>query len=428
MSVSLLAVASCSNDGMTVQDGGNVEFGGAVKKTSAPSSKAGDYNENDFDPINNSSSEFGSITLCRSVDGLQDVYSVYEAEDGVAGRLACASGQVPLIWAGTGTAHTFYAWTTPSVGTSGTVTGGVEMDGTVLNRGKVTFGILKDTDLEKFIVAEEGPLSYESNGSYVRLLFYRPVAKIRLDQLVHIDARGSRTHVEKCTVTFPNLPKTAVFDAKKTRVEGGNYGDVWLDSGDAGYEEAEKGVTWDWDSTTGSDADYDLYVQPFVFGTDDGVVDGSQPDETQPGYFIITAVIDGVEKTYYATLAGMVDIKELQAGQFMRMDLSVQDGAGGGIGCEIVDWNTEEESSVSHRRPGLYSQEDADALLDVLTADPVDLDALNRFCREENGVMVIHLYTDVDWSSLTEELVLPEGYAIDSQGYEIVFGEGGAIA
>ena len=127
-------------------------------------------------------------------------------------------------------------------------------------------------------------------------------------------------------------------------------------------------------------ADSELFLHPFEFGTDPGAADGDQPDETQPGYFIVTAEIEGVEKTYFASLAGMIDVTGLQAGQFMKMQLSVQDGAAGGIGCQIVDWNTATDTDVIHRRPGVYSAGDAALLLQILSSEPVDLTALDRFC------------------------------------------------
>lgn len=418
-----VSAVSCSRDGASsVPDGdSDVVFGGAVRKT-GPATKAGDFNEDDFIMINSSSSAvFGDISICSHVDGSEDVISVYEAADGVEGRLAVKSGSQPLIWNGLDAGHTFYAWTFPS-GESG----GVDMSDTDLTQGTVTFGTGRDTGLEQFIVAEEGPVSYQDNGSYVRLLFYRPVAKIRLESLTHIDANGSRTQIEQCSILFPNLPRTSVFDAMKERVDGGNYGDVWLVSGDTGYVEPENGLLWKWDVTSGNSvADSELFLHPFEFGTDPGAADGDQPDETQPGYFIVTAEIDGVEKTYFASLAGMIDVTELQAGQFMRMQLSVQDGAAGGIGCQIVDWNTETETDVIHRRPGVYSAEDAASLLQILSSDPVDLDALDRFCTGGN---VIHLYTEVDWSSVTGTLTIPDGYTLDAQGYAVILGSGGSLA
>ena len=67
----------------------------------------------------------------------------------------------------------------------------------------------------------------------------------------------------------------------------------------------------------------------------------------------------------------------------------------------------------------------AASLLQILSSDPVDLDALDRFCTGGN---VIHLYTEVDWSSVTGTLTIPDGYTLDAQGYAVILGNGGSLA
>lgn len=400
--------------------GEEISFAGAVN---AGALRAGSgFDEDDFVMINSSSdAEFGDIAVCKSVDGVMDAVSVYSAADGVEGRLEYSSGDGQLVWSGHDAGHTFHAWTFPS-GDGG----GVTMSADNRTAGKAVFGIQKDTGLEQFIVAVEGPVTYADNGNYVRLLFYRPVAKIQLTGLSHIDAMGSITQVEQCTVTFPNLYSSAVFDARRERSMDGDEADVWLREGETGYEAPEKGLVWHWDARDGTDPrDYMLYVCPFEFGQDDGVAEGDQPDELQPGYFTVTAEIGGVTKTYFASLAGLADVDRLDAGQFMKMQLSVQDGAYGGVGCTIVDWNTGQEDNVIHRRPGIYSQEDAMALLDILRTEPVDEDALAEYCDDSR---TIRLYSHVDWSSLVGELVVPDGYCIDAQGYRIILSAGGTLS
>ncbi|HIW65987.1 MAG TPA: fimbrillin family protein [Candidatus Alistipes intestinipullorum] len=414
-------LASCDgpNDMSRATDNGRVQFQGLVKNSQLTRS---DFNEKDFVLINSSSDAmFGEIGICRSVASTADTYAIYQSADGMEGRLSAISS--PLIWNSNNSEHIFYAWTFPSVADA-SVTGGVEMDNDASTQGKVTFGIQKDTHLEQFIVAKEGPLTYEENGLYVKLLFYRPVAKIQLESLTHISANGSQTPVEKCRIEFPNLYRAARFDAKKERPESENQGNVWLQPGDTGYEEPQKGVVWNWDISDHNAllGDYVLYVHPFAFGTDEA--DGSQPDETQPGYFTITANIDGTEKVYFASLAGMIDIKELQAGQYMKLQVSIQDGGFGGVGCQIIDWNTEPEQSSAHHQPGIYSQEDAEALLQILQSEPLDTEALGRYCRNGN---TIHLYTSIDWSSLNGPLTIPDGYTLNGQGYSIILGDGGSL-
>lgn len=424
-------LSSCSRqeEPQYAPDGDEVLFQGLVKNSNMISRS--DFNEKDFVLINNSTdAHFGDIRICSSPFGAADVIAEYKPADAWQGRLEVNKEKSePLTWSkDANTEYTFYAWTYPS-GPEGS-DGGVTMDNDDPMRGTVTFGTQKDTHLESFIVAKEGPLTYADNGSYVKLLFYRPVAKIQIDSITHFDANGSQTPIKKCKIDFPNLYSTARFDAKKKVRTDDNPGDVWLQSGEDGCQ-YPKDLSWNWDiSAAGAKAsDYVLYVHPFFFGSDEA--DGGQPDPTQPGYFKITATIKDTEnkdtkKVYFASLAGLKNIRELKAGQFMKMQIAVQDGGGGGLGCQIVDWNTKGEQNVSHRRAGIYTQGDADNLLKILQTSPLDTGALNNYCRDGK----IYLYTSVDWSKVTGStgsLTIPEGYTLCKQGYSVTLGEGGQL-
>lgn len=412
-------LSSCSRqeEPQYAPDGDEVLFQGLVKNSNMISRS--DFNEKDFVLINSSTdAQFGDIRICSSTSEASseasDVIAEYEPADAWQGRLSALN--TPLKWSkGTNAEYTFYACTYPS-GPEGS-DGGVTMDANNPMQGTVTFGTQKETDLEHFIVAKEGPLTYAENGSYVKLLFYRPVAKIQIDSITHFDAAGSQTPIKKCKIDFPNLYRTARFNAaKKDRTD---VKDVWLQPG----EDPQLDLSWEWDvSAAGAKAsDYVLYVHPFSFGSDEA--DGGQPDPTQPGYFRITATIKDTEKVYFASLAGLKDIRELKAGQFMKMQIAVQDGGGGGLGCQIVDWNTKGEQNVSHRRAGIYTQKDADNLLKILQASSLDEGALNNYCRDGK----IYLYTSVNWSKVTGSLTIPEGYTLCKQGYSVTLGEGGKL-
>lgn len=418
-------LSSCSRqeEPQYAPDGDEVLFQGLVKNSNMISRS--DFNEKDFVLINSSTdAQFGDIRICSSTSEASseasDVIAEYEPADAWQGRLSALN--TPLKWSkGTNAEYTFYACTYPS-GPEGS-DGGVTMDANNSMQGWVTFGTQKETDLESFIVAKEGPLTYAKNGSYVKLLFYRPVAKIQIDSITHFDANGSQTPIKQCKIDFPNLYRTARFDAKKKWTD---VKDVWLQSGEDGYQTPLLDLSWEWDiSAAGAKAsDYVLYVHPFSFGSDDA--DGGQPDPTQPGYFRITAVVgsNNTEKVYFASLAGLKDITELKAGQFMKMQIAVQDGGGGGLGCQIVDWNTKGEQTVSHRRAGIYTQKDADNLLNILQTSPLDTDALDNYCRDGKN---IYLYTSVDWSSVTGSLKIPDGYTLCKQGYSVTLGAGGQL-
>lgn len=420
-------LSSCSRqeEPQYAPDGDEVLFQGLVKNSNMISRS--DFNEKDFVLINSSTdAQFGDIRICSSTSEASseasDVIAEYEPADAWQGRLSALN--TPLKWSkGTNAEYTFYACTYPS-GPEGS-DGGVTMDANNSMQGWVTFGTQKETDLESFIVAKEGPLTYAKNGSYVKLLFYRPVAKIQIESVTHFDAAGSQTPIKQCKIDFPNLYRTARFNAKKKWTD---VKDVWLQLGEDGYQTPLLGLSWEWDiSVEDAASDYVLYVHPFSFVSDEadgGQVDGGQPDPTQPGYFRITATIDGAEKVYFASLAGLKNITELKAGQFMKMQIAVQDGGGGGLGCQIVDWNTKGEQTVSHRRAGIYTQKDADNLLNILQTSPLDTDALDNYCRDGKN---IYLYTSVDWSSVIGSLKIPDGYTLCKQGYSVTLGAGGQL-
>ena len=423
-------LSSCSRqeEPQYAPDGDEVLFQGLVKNSNMVS-RSSDFNEEDFVLINSSTdAHFGDIRICSNASGTDEI-AEYEPADGWQGRLSAEDPANPLTWSkGTTTEYTFYACTYPS-GPEGS-DGGVTMDNDNSMQGTVRFGIQKETDLEHFIVAKEDSLTYAENGSYVKLLFYRPVAKIQIESVTHFDANGSQTPIKKCKIDFPNLYSTARFDAKDWTDD--NPGDVWSSTNGTG-------LSWNWD-ISGEDvnvSDYVLYVHPFSFVSeeadggqaDGGQADGGQPDPTQPGYFKITATIKDTEnkdttKVYFASLAGLKDITELKAGQFMKMQIAVQDGGGGGLGCQIVDWNTKGEQTVSHRRAGIYTQKDADNLLNILQTSPLDTGALNNYCRDGKN---IYLYTSVDWSSVTDPLTIPDGYTLCKQGYSVTLGAGGKL-
>lgn len=410
------------------QNGNEVLFQGMVSVGDlvSRSSSEPDY-DNDYVLINSSTdAKFGDIKICKSVDNYNDVFSDYVADDGVQGRLANKGGS-PLKWTNQDSEHTFYAWTYPSVTAENTFEGGVQMDAVNPTCGTVTFGTKGDTGLETFIVAKEGPVQFSKQGSYVKLLFHRPIAKILLESVTHIDTDKNETQVDECTITFPNLYKSAEFDVKKNT---GTGEDIWTTSYPSNTD-TNLGIAWNWskiekdnDGSIINDDQSVLYVLPFEFGTQEDV--DSQPDHTQLGYFTVEATIDNVKKLYFGSLAGLKDIQELKAGQYMKLQIGIQDGGGIGLGCKIVDWSTENEQYVSHHRAGIYTQEDAETLLDILQGNPVDTDALDLYCKD--GGKTIYLYTSIDWSKLTENLTIPDGYTLDGQGYSIKLGNEGSLS
>lgn len=364
-------------------------------------------------PINSTDNSYGDIYIRQQIDEETPTIQVYTASSGQQGELETKGEGDPLKWTSVTAEHTFYAWTQPNGPNEENFIGGVKMDEpenveTYSTTGTVTFGTQGNTDLEHFIVAKTGPLSYDENNQYVGLHFYRPVAKIKLNSVTHVRSDQSYEDIGECTITFPNLPTTAKFNAIFT---------TYTDNKEK-YPEVltgittEKGITWPWKK--GDDA-YMLYVPPFEFSDED-----ITNDYDQPGYFIVQTG----NTTYTGTLANVNSPTELKGGDYMQLDLQVADGSVTGIYSNIKEWNTEGNEDVpQHRVPGIYTQADAEALLEGLQSAPVKIPLYLIDIDEGNNTKTIRFFTHVDWSGATEDITIPEGYILDGQGYKLTLPE-----
>lgn len=364
-------------------------------------------------PINSTDNSYGDIYIRQQIDEETPTIQVYTASSGQQGELETKGEGDPLKWTSVTAEHTFYAWTQPNVPNEENFIGGVKMDEpenveTYSTTGTVTFGTQGNTDLEHFIVAKTGPLSYDENNQYVGLHFYRPVAKIKLNSVTHVRSDQSYEDIGECTITFPNLPTTAKFNAIFTTYTDNKekYPEVLTGS------TTEKGITWPWKK--GDDA-YMLYVPPFEFSDED-----ITNDYEQPGYFIVQTG----NTTYTGTLANVNSPTELKGGDYMQLDLQVADGSVTGIYSNIKEWNTEGNEDVpQHRIPGIYTQEDAEALLNALL-NYTDIPAY-LIDGEEGETQTIRFFTHVDWESLLKEeevesITIPQKYILDGQGYNLI--------
>lgn len=358
--------------------------------------------------INSNDNNYGEIYIWQQIDEGTPIISTYQASSGIQGQLETTSEGEKLKWQSAEATHNFYAWTLPD---------GVKMTGNALTTATVTFGTQnteensseEKRDLEHFIVAHEGPVIYKEVGQYVELHFYRPVAKITLTDVIHIRSDQSYENFENCTVTFPNLPATAQFNAIFDTGENYNekYPAVLTTT-----KENNNGITWHWKRMGSNNT---IYLPPFVFK------DSEETDYyKQPGYFIVEA--DG--NKYSGTLAEIQSPTELKGGECMSMSLQVADGSVTGIYSYIVNWNTEAYQTVpQHRVPGIYTQEDAEALLEALQSEEENIpDYLVD--EDDKGNKTIRFFTHVDWSNATSDITIPKGYTLDGQGYYLVLPEG----
>ena len=376
-----------------------ITFIGSVESNAVLSTRASDIMGSDNNTYNEE-----DIYIWQQVGNYTPTMKTYKVAGGKQGRLETTSGE-ELKWESVDAIHEFYAWTAPNKKNESNVTGGVNMNTNDSYTGTVTFGTQEKTGLETFIVAHEGPISYKEWGQYVSLHFYHPVAKISVNSITHIAADGSTNPINNCTITFPNLASSATFTATGYEVTEEKYPPVLTAT-------ETKGITWEWEQDGGND--YALYVFPFKFNSENKTAEYYE----QPSFFIITTN----SGTYNGSLTMVNNPTELRAGDHLTMNLTVRDGEVSGMYSYITDWNTEEKGTVpQHRVPGIYTQEDAKALLNALLND-TDIPAY-LIDGEEGETQTIRFFTHVDWSGATEDITIPEGYILDGQGYKLTLPE-----
>lgn len=444
-------MAACSKDELPndIPDaaGSEVLFTGAIKKQSEvlATTRTNDIPDpDDYIVLNENNMEFGTFYIWMDVEEMSSYFQQYDIVSGEQGSLGVIVGEgekeedIRLNWQDKTSKHTFYAWTQPHVqkDETSTITGGVNMQipefGTKENSsekpsGTVTFGTNGETNLEQFIITKKGPISYNTWGQDVALYFERPISKIVLDKVIHIDATGAiDKDIINCSIVFPNMYKKAKFDPF-------SFGD---DSKSPlnGDDTNGKGIEWNWEKN--NNKSNSLYVLPFKFGDDDGGDDGNDNSiQNDFGYFIVTLN----DKNYAGSLNSLIidesdTPKELKAGECLKLYLTINDGGGVGIGYQIIDWNTEENEDIyEHRIPGIYNKEDADRLLKALNEEdgytfPNDVQDLIVKTSDNPEAYKINLFTHINWSSVENEIKIPDNYTLKGNGFNVTLGEGGRIS
>lgn len=436
---------ACSENDLVDQDYDSahdkVHFYGAVKKQSSiqVTSRA-TPDPNLYITLNETTEDFGIFYIWQKVvdnNETEQIFQQYKETNGTQGNLEINGSGTPLNWHNKTSEHTFYAWTQPCVDgkggvqisavkfpTFGTQTGDIEEIS-----GTVTYGTNEDTELEKFIVAQKGPISYNEWGQDVALYFERPIAKITLKGVTYITASGAEhPNIETCTILFPNMFNTAVFKPLNWTNGVQNVLQT-VDKAD------NKGITWEWyiekeytDESNKHDA-HSLYVHPFKFGNENEKVSAGNNVNIHddPGFFIVKLEVENQVKSYTGTLNSLSTIRELKAGEHMQLYLTVTDGGGVGVGYEIVDWTDKPSQTLpQYRIPGVYNEEDAQRLLEALTStDPNALDEIKDLLVLTSGEGVtpktydINLFTHVDWSQVITNITIPTNYTLKGNGYNV---------
>lgn len=379
--------------------------------------------------------KFGTFYILQTKEDIDGElhWGRYIVNDGKEGQLTLKDGteDEKLIWEDGTTNYLFRSISVPP---------GIDSDnpGVVFNlnemTGTVTFGDYT-TGLEYFMGVTVGPQSL-ANGQVLSMTYKRQVCKVVFWAFYyeHADGTIDKDIVTECQICFPNLPVSATFDMKHFHKQQSKYNANEPIQGGCDYvtldfKDRPKApqITWRKNDPDASEKSSDIfhafYLPPFKFwdGKD------SKP-ENQSGFFVVT--YNG--KTYTGNINGYQEnnttheeeLKKLElfASDFCRLTITLKDGSlvGGGGGSAIAEWNVEDEKDVSHHRvPGIYSQEDADKLLDAL----INKTPIPEVFFDDD---IIRLFTNIDWSSV-EGITIPDGYTLDGQGYNIKMSESGTI-
>lgn len=432
-------MAACSKDELPndIPDaaGSEVLFTGAIKKQSEvlATTRTNDMPDpDDYIVLNENNKEFGTFYIWMDVEEKSSHFQQYGIVSGEKGSLGVIVGdgeeeeKIRLNWQDKTSMHTFYAWTQPHVQEDGTSTikGGVDMEipkfGTKENSsekpsGTVTFGTNGETNLEQFIITKKGPISYNTWGQDVALYFERPISKIVLDMVIHIDANGViNKDINNCSIVFPNMYSEATFKP----FDFDDDSNFPLNGDDANG----KGIEWNWEKD--NKESNSLYVLPFKFGDDD-----DNKIQNDLGYFIVT--LKG--KNYAGSLNSIIideksdAQKELKAGECLKLVLTINDGGGVGAGYMITDWHTESNEGIyEHRIPGVYNDKDAKRLLEALTTTdaskkfPIGVeDLIVNKGNETTPQYEINLFTHIDWSSATTNITIPDNCTLKGNGFNV---------
>ncbi len=377
---------------------------------------------------------FGTFYMLQTdKDGKEPSWGHYKIKSGDAGKLSPTDDNFKLIWKEWRKDYFFRGISTPQ-GEDSANPGVTFTHEDGQQTGQVRFGDYK-TGLEYFVGVTVGPKSLVTNSQTVVMNFRRQVCKLVFRQFQHLSSVGGEVgYPTGCTIIFPNLPKTASFDMEHFRaqrnvhdpskplVNGNDY--VTFN-----YEEEDLGVTMEWSSENdfkkNDQTTYYLrsfYLPPFEFGGGEG----NMP-ENKLGFFIVK-LTDG--KTYTGNLFGNDQRSSIYAGEYLLIEnVILKDGpaVGGGDGSAIAQWEVAPPTEHPHHRlPGIYSQEDADKLLDALL-NKKEIPA--TFYEETaDGKKIIRLFKNIDWSSVTTKITIPDGYVLEGQGFHIKLGVGGSIS
>lgn len=335
--------------------------------------------------------------------------------------------------------------------------------------------------LEKFVGATNGKFSYNYDGIYVPIQYRHLVSKIELYTFAMVDnATGTTYNNLKGDFTILGLPHTATFYPRPQDGPDGKKRAPYVVAGDqlngeGKYEyDIENGVSFAVQnlnpnhSTSSSAKPYDnFYICPEMdFNNLAFKIELYEriPDRESPtGYKWVLDTSHGNRGAYYGdfrnvvfsrgttgsgyddpenTTGNLKDSKILHAGEYMRLEVSINSQGVPTVKVSVSNWTTPttEYTAEQHIQPGIYADGEAHDLIDlfdpaknhtqeekdeyfeyfgsgVVSGDPED----PNYFEGLEGKKIYRLYDDV--TLYDQHFMMDSDYMLDGMGHVIDFGK-----
>lgn len=275
--------------------------------------------------------------------------SEYQVAPGHNGQLGPVDVTNSLLWRDKNSNHVFYGWTMPWQ--KDTYQIGQSTQSTI----HFTQDYYKDLDLkleeyyncrilEKFIGAKTNELNYLTNGEMVQMNYQHLVSKMHINPIQLVNNDGSSAENVNATMTFYQMPRTAIFDRHPE--DGTTPPKVYQDA------DAQKGITCNVGNYVTT-----LYICPEIdFSNMQFSIHFEQGEAKGDYYGDFKSVIFQREDTDQPEWDKGKSPTVLYAGEEMTINFTIRGGNVGGISVRIRDWNTRpQEYATGHARKGLYT-------------------------------------------------------------------------
>lgn len=413
----------------------------------------------------------------------------YWVPSGSSGTLSPKLGEKSLNWVYRNSEHYFRGWTLPwmqdeyDYSTDPIVINFKDtpineylstVPGSSSSRGYINW---KDNswkngeDLEKFVGAVQGPLTYINNGEFVTIQFRHLVSKIFLNNFAIIDNANATSYTNlKGNITIYGLPKTATFYPNPLNEDGSPAQPYVAMPDDFNYPQDE-GVTfaitnishyYHWESSSYTYGQYkdcwyicpevDLSKLSFKIEIYESYKEGEgenaeikwrlSPSHGNHGAYYgdfksISLTRNGTD---YDDIPTGTDKTTLHAGEYLSLSMNLYEKGNPSVKGTIRSWGSTSRTASQHVQPGVYSYTEAREMSDAMNSKNPDRiqEYWDLYGSGENtndnpddpnygdDLDIFYLYEDIGssgsgTSSYTKmsSYYVADGYILDGKGHTI---------